>query len=236
MTTYIISPEVFERFPTYRRGVVFVDGVKNSGSTKSARILADAVHRTTGEQSPERARRIDVWNDAYRKLGIDPNVHTPSIRFLFEQIGRGKPPRSINPLVDLFNATSLTWILPCGGDDLAAVPGEDIILGLATGVETFSPLFKPLKVESPEPGEVIYFARPSNRVFCRRWTWRNADFSKLGPQTTRAAVNIDVMLPAFTMDDLHRAMEGLASQISGCCGGNVTTHLLSPESPSFVMP
>lgn len=38
----------------------------------------------------------------------------------------------INPLVDLYNSVSLSYALPCGGEDLAALAG-DLRLGMAQG-------------------------------------------------------------------------------------------------------
>ena len=119
-------------------------------------------------------------------------------------------------------------MLPCGGDDLDSVAGGDLRLGLATGEETFAPLFKPLSVEHPKPGEVIYYTPQTKRVMCRRWTWRNADFSKLTPETRSAAINVDAMIPPFTEPDLDGAMSSLVLLLQPICGGATATYILSP--------
>lgn len=229
MAAYTVEPVIFEMFPAFRRGVVVATAIDNrSPDPETARLLAEAAAGATADRA-----KIEVWNDAYRKFGADPDKHTPSIRFLWQQIQKGKPPRPISKVVDLFNIISLHWMAPCGGDDLAALDGGDLLLGLARGDETFAPLFKPAAVEHPLPGEVIYYTPQTRRVLCRRWTWRNADFSKIAPETKAVAVNIDMMMPPFSGPALDAALEDLAGMLQRFCGGGVRTHVLSIDAPSF---
>jgi DNA/RNA-binding domain of Phe-tRNA-synthetase-like protein len=197
------------------------------------RLLSDAVASVPAVQSDAERLRVEVWDEAYRKFGADPKKVTPSISFLLKQIRRGKPPRSINTVVDLFNVISLRWTAPCGGDDIAALKGDDLRLGFARGDETFSPLFKPESVETPDVGEVIYYTPQTRRVLCRRWTWRNSDFSKLTTATREVAINIDMMVPPFFEADVAAALSELAEMTKFFCGGQVETHLLTPTSPSL---
>lgn len=237
MATYTIEGEVFSLFPQFRRGVIIATGIDNSTKhPEIARFLAGAITAVPTTPSVDERAKIGVWDAAYTKFGSDPERYTPSIRFLLQQIRKGKPPRSISPLVDLFNAMSIRWTVPCGGDDLDAVEGADLLLGLASGDETFAPLFKPTAVEHPEPGEVIYYAPQIRRVLCRRWTWRNSDFSKLTLATSEVAINVDMMIPPFGEDDVHAAVHELGGLIQQYCGGSVSTWVLSPVSPSFVIP
>jgi len=229
MAAYTVEPAIFEMFPAFRRGVVVANGIDNTNTDpETVRLLAAAAANASAEPA-----KIEVWNEAYRTFGADPDKHTPSIRFLYQQIQKGKPPRSISKVVDLFNIISLRWIAPCGGDDLSALEGGDLLLGLARGDETFAPLFKPAAVEAPLPGEVIYYTPQTRRVLCRRWTWRNADFSKIAPATKAVAINVDMMMPPFTETDLESALGDLAGMLRRFCGGEVHTHVLKPATPSF---
>jgi lysyl-tRNA synthetase class 2 len=225
-----VESAIFQMFPAFRRGVVVATGIDNSiADPETARLLSAAAFNASAEPT-----KIEVWNEAYRKFGADPDKHTPSIRFLYQQIQKGKPPRSISKVVDLFNIISLRWTAPCGGDDLGALEGGDLLLGLARGDETFAPLFKPTAIDHPSPGEVIYYTPQTRRVLCRRWTWRNADFSKISPATKAVAVNVDMMTPPFSEADLAAALRDLADMLRRFCGGEVRTHVLSPAAPSFV--
>lgn len=229
MPSYSVEPAIFEMFPAFRRGVVVATRIDNTSTDpETARLLAAAAANASAEPA-----KIEVWNEAYRRFGADPDKHTPSIRFLYQQIQKGKPPRSISKVVDLFNIISLRWAAPCGGDDLAALDGGDLLLGVARGDETFAPLFKPAAIEAPLSGEVIYYTPQTRRVLCRRWTWRNADFSKIAPGTKAVAINIDMMMPPFTESDLESALGDLTEMLRRFCGGEVRTHVVQPSAPSF---
>jgi len=231
---YKVDNDVFAAFPAFRRGVVVASGVENSGSNSdTAQLLTSAASEASHALTASEKLRISVWDDAYLAFGADPNKFTPSIRFLREQLARQKPPRPINRLVDLFNVSSLRWTAPCGGDDLDSLGGGDLHLGFACGDETFAPLFKPATIEYAVAGEVIYYTTPTRRVLCRRWTWRNSDFSKIRPETRRVAINVDMMVPPFAESDLSTALEVLAQQVQEFCGGTTSLHFLNPTNPEF---
>jgi DNA/RNA-binding domain of Phe-tRNA-synthetase-like protein len=181
----------------------------------------------------EAIQRIAAWNDAYAKLGINPKKFTPSIQFLYDQIRRGKPPRSINKVVDIMNITSIRWTIPCGGDDLDAIVPDDLKLGMACGGEAFAPLFRPDIVEYPNVGEIIYYTPQTKRVMCRRWTWRNADFSKITSDTARVAINIDLMIPPLNQADLRAVVLDVAALLEQHCGAKTSEHELSSNTPKF---
>jgi DNA/RNA-binding domain of Phe-tRNA-synthetase-like protein len=232
MATYTIQPEIFEKFPAFRRGVIVAQGIQNKDhDPETARLLNMAVSGVPPAATALEQQKIAVWNAAYAGFGTDPNKYTPSIRFLYEQIRRGKPLRSINSVVDLMNYVSVAWGIPCGGDDLDALQGGDVCLGLARGGETFSPLFKPSLVEHPDLGEVIYFIPQTGRVMCRRWTWRNSDFSKITLTTRAVVVNLDLMMPPFSDFELHQVIQGMLSLLKKYCGGTTQAHILSSANP-----
>ena len=107
---------------------------------------------------------------------------------------------------------------------------EDVTLGQAVSDETFAPIFKPEDIEHPKPGEVIYVNRRTKRVLCRRWNWRNADFSKITAETKNLAVNVDGMMPSITRSEIEEAAEGLKQILGHFCGGSISIHYLSAEN------
>src|ERR1035438_5128527 len=103
MNNYFVDDRIFQMFPAFRRGVLIARGVDNSGSSPEiAELLLNAAMSSRSLPPNVEQERLDPWNRAFLKFGADPNKHTPSIRFLREQIHRGKLPRSINKVVDLF--------------------------------------------------------------------------------------------------------------------------------------
>ena len=176
---------------------------------------------------------IAPWRAAYRAFGVKPNDHRPSLEGLLRAARRGTL-GSINPLVDLYNAVSLTWLLPCGGEDLATIEGN-LRLTRAEGGEAFVPLGGGPELP-PKPGEVIY--RDDGGVVCRCLNWREADRTKLTP-ATRDAVLVLEALPGTGVasegaDQLVAAVDDLAARIGQILGGTTTVVILDrhhPEAP-----
>ena len=220
-------------FPDFCRGIVLASGIDNSKACPELEGFlqkeAEAL-RENHELDLNTHPRLQVWKEAYRKFGANPNKYTPSIIFLTKQVKAGKPIRSISPAVDAFNIISLKYLIPCGGDDMDFVE-EDVTLGLAVSDETFAPIFKPEAIENPNPGEVIYVNRRTKRVLCRRWNWRNADFSKMTPETRNIAVNVDGMMPQIGRPEIEKAAEELRQLLLRYCGGSISIRYLDAQNP-----
>ncbi len=220
-------------FPNFCRAVVVAAGIDNGHpSPELEGLLRDQEEKMRLDVTVDPAThpRLTAWKDAYRQFGTNPNKFTPSIVFLTKQIKSGKPVRSISPAVDAFNLISIRYIIPCGGDDMNSVEG-DVTLGRAFGDESFSPLFKPEELEHPDPGEVIYVNRNTKRVLCRRWNWRNADFSKITSQTKNLAINVDGMIPAIERSEIEEAAEELKQLLLRYCGGKIAILYLDANHP-----
>ena len=97
----------------------------------------------------------------------------------------------INALTDAYNAVSVRFQTPLGGENLAAYDGP-LRLVRATGDEEFGTLASGAEtVEHPEPGEVVW--RDGAGVTCRRWNWRQCCRTRLTEQTTDAVFICDVL-------------------------------------------
>jgi DNA/RNA-binding domain of Phe-tRNA-synthetase-like protein len=225
---FCIEDGIFQMFPQFCRGIVIASGIDNSRACPDLeRLLHEQEESVRQNPAIDLAAhpRLLAWKDAYRQFGSNPNKFTPSIVFLAKQVKSGKAVRSISPAVDAFNLISLKHTIPCGGDDMRSVVG-DATLGRAVGDEKFAPIFKPDEVEHPEQGEVIYVNRHSKRVMCRRWNWRNADFSKLTPETRNLAINVDGMQPSISRPEIEEAAEELKQLLLQHCGGTISIRYL----------
>jgi DNA/RNA-binding domain of Phe-tRNA-synthetase-like protein len=143
---------------------------------------------------------------------MKPSRYRSSIENLLRSL-RGEGPRSINPLVDCYNAVSLRHLLPCGGEDLNAIVG-DLRLTRAAGGEPFVPLGAS-EEQPPEVGEVVY--ADDGGIVCRAWNWREAERTKLTEETRRAVLVIEA-LPPRTAEDLQAACDDLAVIIGHLLG------------------
>lgn len=229
---FCIEESVFQMFPQFCRGIVVASGIDNSRNCPEIeKLLSEQQETLRQDPGVDLAThpRLLIWKEAYRRFGSNPNKFTPSIVFLAKQVKSGKLVRSISPAVDAFNVISIKYLIPCGGDDMGTVDG-DVTLGRAVSDETFAPIFKPEEAEHPDPGEVIYVNRRTKRVLCRRWNWRNADFSKITPGTRILSINVDGMMPAISRREIEEAAEELRQLLLRYCGGMISIHYLDAQN------
>jgi DNA/RNA-binding domain of Phe-tRNA-synthetase-like protein len=221
----IVSREVLAKFPNYIRGVVIARGVDNHGQKpRLIELLNEVVTKATRDESLLEIKshpRIASWRQAYTDFGTNPNKFYCSIESLARRARRGDQLPYINTLVALFNYFSLKHMVPSGGDDLASVDG-DLRLTLAKGDEPFTPLNSEA-MENPPAGEVIYV--DNAKVMCRRWNWRQGDQTKLSPNTTNVAINVDC-LPPVAKGEAGAITEELADLVREFCGGEIKYMLL----------
>jgi DNA/RNA-binding domain of Phe-tRNA-synthetase-like protein len=122
-------------------------------------------------------------------------------------------------LVDRYNAVSMRWAVPVGGEDLDhVVPPVRLIF--ATGDEPFDG-----DSEHPRRGEVVWADQVG--VTCRRWNWRQGVRTRLTEATTRAYFLFDA-LPAFDDASLAAAMDDLWDLLrSGWPNASLTSSVCS---------
>jgi DNA/RNA-binding domain of Phe-tRNA-synthetase-like protein len=211
-------------FPEAVVGVVVATGIDNRRAGEAAAALlaasAAAAREVIGDDDLPAHPAVAVWREAYRRFGVKPSAYRSGIEGLL-RAARAGGVRSVNPLVDLYNAVALRHLLPCGGEDLAAIAG-DLRLTRARGGERFVPLGA-TEEQPPLPGEVVY--ADDVGTVCRAWNWREADRTKLTPETTRAVLVIEA-LPPRTAADVGAACEDLATLVRRHLGATCRVALL----------
>jgi DNA/RNA-binding domain of Phe-tRNA-synthetase-like protein len=230
--TYSISPEVFERFPGYVRGVVVAHDVTNGASPDElVQMLREAEESVRGrvvlEQITEEPR-IKAWREAYRAFGAKPAEFRSSVEAMARRALRGDQLPAINALVDIGNIISLRHLLSAGGHAIDLLNG-DIELRFATGDEEFVP-FGSTEMEHPLPGEVVFVE--GNQVLTRRWTWRQANHTLTLPETRAIEFNVDG-LPPVAKEEIAEACQEIVGLVTQYCGGTSRVGFLTAETPSI---
>jgi lysyl-tRNA synthetase class 2 len=227
---YSVAPELFVKYPGYVRGVVIVkDAIILEGPIDEvARMLKTTQETLRARTDLDNHPNIAAWRAAYSAFGARPSKYPSSIEAMVKRVRKGGELPYINTLAALCNVASLKNIVTIGGHDVG-VCTEPLWLKFAQGDETFTP-FGTSEVEQPEPGEVVYTS--GKTVLCRRWTWRQAEFTKLTRTSTHIAINVDG-LPPVTRADVEMIGQELATWARVYCGTQAECKYLTAESPAI---
>jgi DNA/RNA-binding domain of Phe-tRNA-synthetase-like protein len=191
--------------PDYRAFLLVADGlVPGPSDDWSEGLLKAAEADPVDLDDPH----VLAWAEAFRAFGAKPQRTRPSVTALLRRVP--ELPR-VDRLTDAYNAVSVRYGVPAGGEDLDAYEGP-MRLVRATGDEPFATTAggEPV-VESPEPGEVVW--RDDAGVTCRRWNWRQTTRTRLTTATTRAVFVLDA-LGALSDDRLAEAGDALATALA----------------------
>lgn len=225
-----VHSDIFALYPGYCWGKVLCWGIDNTGSPEpAASLLRAAEARVRLDESLREVTahpRIAAWREAFARFGARPSKYQSSIEALVRRARRGDELPPINLLVGLYNAVSLMYLLPVGGDDLERVEGG-LQLRPATGREVYHELGSGT-LDPPEAGEIIY--ADDAKVLCRRWCWRQGDQSKITPASRRVVLNVHGLPPA-TRAEVEAAVQELCELVRRHCGGQALWYVLDREHP-----
>jgi DNA/RNA-binding domain of Phe-tRNA-synthetase-like protein len=169
-----IDPEIFALRPDFMALSLSVRGAANRASDPASEaLLAEAIDSL--DRIPWAEDHLEAWREAYRAFGAKPKRTPCSAEALRKRAQKDGMMRPLNAVVDLYNAVSLRFAIPVGGEDAARYDGLPRLCR-ATGTEPFATMADGQPVtEAPEAGEIIW--RDNTGVTCRRWNWRQ------GPRT-----------------------------------------------------
>ncbi|BBE74998.1 MULTISPECIES: B3/B4 domain-containing protein [Enterobacteriaceae] len=161
---------------------------------------------------------LDAWSEVFKRFGAKPKRTPCSADALRKRVLRDGSMAAIDPVVDLYNAISLRYAIPVGGENLAAYVGAPRLV-IAEGTERFDMMKDgQLAEESPEPGEVVW--RDDLGVTCRRWNWRQGVRTRLSATDSQMWFILE-SLPEMPIDALHAAGDELAAGLQEMMPGSI---------------
>lgn len=215
-----IDPAIAAIAPEFRALSIVVETSAISHPEVAERYLNNAI-RAVSEDEPFWAQpHLEAWADVFKKFGAKPKRTPCSAEALRKRVSRDGYMTSIDPVVDLYNAISLQYAVPVGGENIAAYAGHPCLV-IADGTELFDTMKegKPEK-EYPEKGEVIW--RDAEGVTCRRWNWRQGVRTRLSAQDKHMWFILE-SLPEMPLDKLLEAGEKLIEGLNEMMPGAVIT-------------
>jgi len=193
MKQLIIQDSFWEVFPEGQINLLILNNIDNqineekiANFTELLKNASKDAHTFLVEEVFSQNDVVKQWREAYTQFKTKKGARS-SIEALLKRVHQGKPFSPINPLVDIYNSISLSFGVPCGGEDIDAIEGN-MYLGKAIGGESFKPLGA--EDDSPAlPEEIIHY--DDQGAICRSLNWREAQRTMLNEDTKNAILVIE---------------------------------------------
>ncbi|MCY7217270.1 B3/4 domain-containing protein [Streptococcus cristatus] len=190
-----VENEFWTLFPEAQISIMVAKGLDNSVDESKdpyfKSLLDKGAKRAEDFIPDENFTQNDViqeWRQAFSKFKTKKGARS-SIEALLKRVSQGREFHPINPLVDIYNSVSLSYAVPCGGEDLDKIVGS-LHLGKAKGGEVFFPLGA--ETDAPAlPEEIIYYDEEG--AVCRCLNWREAQRTMLTEGTKDAVLVIEAI-------------------------------------------
>lgn len=215
--TPFIEPAIFELAPGFRALSISVENAHVAEPGLAAEVLQGACQSLAAGGPAWAEAHLAAWADVFRKFGAKPQRTPCSAEALRKRVLRDGHLQSLDPVVDLYNAISIQYAVPVGGENLSTYIGTPRLV-VADGTELFDTIKEGQPAqEAPESGEVIW--RDDVGVTCRRWNWRQGVRTRLSSEARRMWFILE-SLPAMPAPALHEAGERLVEGL----------HLMMPDA------
>ncbi|MHA4906542.1 B3/B4 domain-containing protein [Streptococcus constellatus] len=190
-----VENEFWELFPQAQISIMVAKGLDNSVNESKdlyfKSLLDKGSKRAEDFISDEPFTQNEViqeWRQAFTKFKTKKGARS-SIEALLKRVSQGREFNPINPLVDIYNSVSLSYAVPCGGEDIDKIEGG-LHLAKAQGGEPFFPLGA--ETDAPAlPEEIIY--HDDEGAVCRCLNWREAKRTMLTEETRDAVLVIEAV-------------------------------------------
>lgn len=214
--TPVIDADIAAVAPGFRALSILVEAAPVTDPDVGVQALAQACQAVAAGEAPWTQDHLSAWDEVFKLFGAKPQRFPCSAQALRKRVLRDGSLPSIDPVVDLYNAISIQYAIPVGGENLAAYQGVPRLV-IAEGIELFDTIKEGLPAhESPEPGEVVW--RDDQGVTCRRWNWRQGVRTRLSVESERMWFILE-SLPQMPLAALHEAgdrlIDGLRQMMPG---------------------
>lgn len=202
----VLDAEIATLAPGFRALSISVEAAPITQPQVAADAMLEACAVVTAGGPAWAEAHLAAWADTFRLFRAKPQRTPCSAEALRKRVLRDGTLPSIDPVVDLYNAISLQFAVPVGGENLAAYVGPPR-LTVADGTELFDTMKEGAPAnESPDKGEVIW--RDDVGVTCRRWNWRQGVRTRLDCTATRMWFVLEA-LPSMPGEALQAAGDAL---------------------------
>ncbi|UXT61237.1 B3/4 domain-containing protein (plasmid) [Agrobacterium fabrum] len=217
MDFLIIDKEIASVAPDFRAISILADATNATSGSMARQVLDEACDFVRNGGPVWSEAHLAGWAEVYIRFGAKPNRTPCSAQALRKRVQKDGRIPAINPLVDLYNAVSLRYAIPVGGENFDAYVGKPR-LTVADGTEEFDTVMNgEAFIENPIKGEVVW--RDDTGVTCRRWNWRQGTRTRLdsvGGRMWFILESLSGMPEAALEDAANMLVNGLNQMAPGC--------------------
>src|ERR1700724_891615 len=151
----VVTAEIFDLRADYSAVSVIANNMDNLAHHPAVdRYVEETV--TQKVQPPWTEGHLEAWRTTFRAFGAKPQRTPCSADALLMRLSKDGRLPTINAVVDLYNAISVRYAIPIGGENIAAYVGSPQLLR-ASGAETFDTMKEGQSLTEAVPaGEVVW--------------------------------------------------------------------------------
>ncbi|HFI0030950.1 TPA: B3/4 domain-containing protein [Streptococcus suis] len=232
MSQFVVDSSFWSLFPDAKIGVLLLKGYKTPSESPEdlVKLLEESneiAQKFLTEDTFSENEVIQTYRQAYQKFKTKKGARS-SIEALLKRSASNRPVSTISPLVDIYNAASLRFGLPCGAEDLDTFVGN-LQLTITEGGDEFY-LIGDENNNPTLPGEVCY--KDDKGAVCRCFNWRDGERTMITDETKNAFLVME-LVNSDRVEDLENALDFISQQAEKFLGVVPEKYLLDCDTPTM---
>ncbi|QSQ90612.1 B3/4 domain-containing protein [Streptococcus suis] len=234
MSQFVVDSSFWSLFPDAKIGVLLLKDYKTPAQSPDelVKLLEESngiAQKFLTEDTFSENEVIRTYRQAYQKFKTKKGARS-SIEALLKRSTSDRPVTTISPLVDIYNAASLRFGLPCGAEDIDTFVG-DLHLTVTEGGDEFYLIGD--EVNQPTlPGEVCY--KDDKGAVCRCFNWRDGERTMITDETKNAFLVME-LVNSDRVEDLENALDFISQHAEKFLGVVPEKYLLDCDTPTIAL-
>ncbi|HEM3475182.1 B3/4 domain-containing protein [Streptococcus suis] len=234
MSQFVVDSSFWSLFPDAKIGVLLLKDYKTPSESPEdlVKLLEESneiAQKFLTEDTFSENEVIQTYRQAYQKFKTKKGARS-SIEALLKRSTSDRPVTTISPLVDIYNAASLRFGLPCGAEDLDTFVG-DLQLTITEGGDEFY-LIGDENNNPTLPGEVCY--KDDKGAVCRCFNWRDGERTMITDETKNAFLVME-LVNSDRVEDLENALDFISQHAEKFLGVVPEKYLLDRDTPAIAL-
>ncbi|HFI0107051.1 TPA: B3/4 domain-containing protein [Streptococcus suis] len=232
MSQFVVDSSFWSLFPDAKIGVLLLKDYKTPAQSPDelVKLLEESngiAQKFLTEDTFSENEVIQTYRQAYQKFKTKKGARS-SIEAFLKRSASDRPVSTISPLVDIYNAASLRFGLPCGAEDIDTFVG-DLHLTVTEGGDEFYLIGD--EVNQPTlPGEVCY--KDDKGAVCRCFNWRDGERTMITDKTKNAFLVME-LVNSDRLEDLENALDFISQHAEKFLGVVPEKYLLDCDTPTM---